>query len=259
MGLLDGKVAAVTGAGAGLGEGSALRLAAAGAAVVVNDLDPDAAQAVARRVVEEGGQALAVPGDIGEEGLPQALVDAAVKAFGGLDVMHANAGVERYKPLEETTTSDMDYLLDVDLKAALRCASVAIPQLRLRGGGSIVFTSSVQATHGLPGCVVYAAAKAGLVAAARTLAVEVGPDAIRVNTVSPGTHDTPMFRRNFEHYDTEDAKSVIDSVAAANALGRIGTADDIGNAVVFLVSEMGAYVTGTNLVVDGGFSAVKKM
>ena len=256
---LNGKVAVVTGAGAGLGEASALCLGRAGAAVVVNDLSADAANAVADSIREQGGRAVASSGDAGDWSAARRAVELAVSEFGKLDIVHANAGVERYLPLEDTSEEDMDYLLDVDLKGALALAKFAIPHLRDSGGGSIIFTSSVQATHGLPGCVVYAAAKAGICAAARTLAVEVGPSGIRVNAINPGTHDTPMFRRNFDHYDTDSKHDAIHSIELANALGRIGTADDIGHAVVFLASDESAYITGTTLVVDGGFSAVKKL
>lgn len=256
---LEGKVAVVTGAGSGLGEASARCLAAAGASVVVNDVDAEQAQRVAGSIDESGGRALAVVADIADSAEVARLVDTAVREFGGLDIMHANAGVERYKTLESTTDEDMDFLLGVDLRGALLCARHSIPAIRSRGGGSIVFTSSVQATHSLPGCVVYAAAKAGVVAAARTLALEVGEAGIRVNSVSPGTHDTPMFVRNFDNYDTDVALNVLESIKQANALKRIGTAEDIGNAVVFLCSDLAGYITGTNLVVDGGFTAVKKL
>ena len=260
MGIrLDRKVAIVTGAGSGLGEGTAACLAAAGARVIVNDIQPEEAQRVAEALVSRGFEAKAVAANIADSTEVAHLVDAAVEAFGGLDIMHANAGVERYLPLEQTTDQDMDFLLSVDLRGALLCARQAIPALRRRGGGNIIFTSSVQATHSLPGCVVYAAAKAGVVAAARTLALEVGVDGIRVNSVSPGTHDTPMFTRNFDSYQTDEALEVLESIRAANALRRIGTAGDIGNAVVFLCSDEANYITGINLVVDGGFSAVKKL
>jgi NAD(P)-dependent dehydrogenase (short-subunit alcohol dehydrogenase family) len=122
----------------------------------------------------------------------------------------------------------------------------------------MVFTSSVQATHSLPGCVVYAAAKAGVIAAARTLALEVGPLGIRVNAISPGTIDTPMLRRDLGDMNVEQADAFLEAVRAANALGSIGLPTDISDAVVFLCSDNAKYITGTNLVVDGGFTAVKK-
>lgn len=258
MGVLDGKVAVVTGAGSGLGRGSALALAGAGARVVLNDVSEAGLAETAEAVAAAGGESHVVMGDVSKIADVRALVAAAEEQFGGVDVMHANAGVERYVDLEEMSEEDLDLLLDVDLKGALLCAQAAIPAMRRRGGGSIIFTSSVQATHSLPGCVVYAAAKAGVIAAARTLALEVGGYGIRVNAISPGTIDTPMLTRDLADMNVDEADSFLDSVRAANALGRIGTPAEIGDGVVFLASAQSAYVTATNLVVDGGFTAVKR-
>ena len=152
---------------------------------------------------------------------------------------------------------DIDWILDTDLRGALLCAQCAIPALQARGGGSIVFTSSVQAYTTMPGCVVYGAAKAGLVAAARALAVEVGRDGIRVNTIAPGTVDTPMLERDLSGMNQEEAGGFLDKVRRANALGRIGDVSEIASVLVFLASDASSYVTGTTIVADGGFLAVK--
>jgi NAD(P)-dependent dehydrogenase (short-subunit alcohol dehydrogenase family) len=255
---LDGKVAVVTGAGSGLGRGSALALARAGASVVMNDVDAGGLRESEAAILAAGGIAVAQVGDVRRTADVVALVARAVTEFGGLDVMHANAGVERYVELEHTDEEDMDLLLDVDLKGALLCAQHAISAMRRRGGGSIVFTSSVQATHSLPGCVVYAAAKAGVIAAARTLALEVGGDGIRVNAISPGTIDTPMLTRDLADMDVAGAEEFLGSVQAANALGRIGRPDEIGDLVVYLASDRSSYITAANIVIDGGFTAVKR-
>jgi NAD(P)-dependent dehydrogenase (short-subunit alcohol dehydrogenase family) len=171
--------------------------------------------------------------------------------------MVANAAVGLYSDLEEMAEEDIDRVLDVNLKGALTCAQLAIPALRARGGGSIVFVSSVQAYETLRGCVVYGAAKAGLVAAARALAVEVGEHGIRVNGIAPGTIDTPMLQRDLEGMNTADADGFLDRVRGANALGRIGTVEEVADVVVFLVSDAARYVTGTTVVADGGFLAVR--
>lgn len=257
MTTLAGKVALVTGAGSGLGRGSALALARAGAAVVVNDVKRDGAAATAEEIRKAGGKSAVHVGDISKTSDVRAAIKLAVDTFGGLDVVHANAGVECYVDLEKMSDDDMDRVLDVDLKGVLLCFREAIPALRARKGGVLIATSSVQATHSLPGCVVYAGAKAAVVAAVRTLALEVGRDGIRVVAVSPGTIDTPMLTRDLADMNVADAEGFLQRVRDANTLGRIGTAAEIGDVVVFLSGPGAAYVTGTNIVVDGGFTAVK--
>lgn len=256
-GVLDGKVAIVTGAGSGIGRGSAVALAGAGASVVVNDIDTAAAGVTAERIVSAGGAAVVDGGDVSVAADVKAMVRRAVEVYGGLDILHANAGVERYVDLEQMSEADMDLLLDVDLKGVLLCAQLSIAPMRARGGGSMIFTSSVQASHSLPGCVVYAAAKAGVVAAARSLTLEVGRDNIRVNAISPGTIHTPMLTRDLDDMNTDEAENFMDRVYAANTLGRVGTAEEVGALVVFLASDAAGYISSTNIVIDAGFTAVK--
>ena len=257
QGVLAGKVAIVTGAGSGIGTGSAIALAGAGASVVVNDINTAAAGDTVDRIVASGGAAVVDGGDVSVVADVKAMVQRAVEVYGGLDVLHANAGVERYVDLEQMSTEDMDLLLDVDLKGVLLCAQYSIAPMRARGGGSMIFTSSVQASHSLPGCVVYAAAKAGVVAAARSLTLEVGRDNIRVNAISPGTINTPMLTRDLEDMNVDEAENFMDRVHAANTLGRVGTVEEVGALVVFLASDAAGYISSTNIVIDAGFTAVK--
>ena len=254
----NGKVAAVTGAGSGIGRGIAVALANAGARVVVNDLVEDGLDETLELVAAAGSEGVASIGDVRRREDVQRLVDDAAASFGGLDVMVANAAVGLYADLEVMAEDEIDRVLDVNLKGALTCAQLAIPALRARGGGSIVFVSSVQAYETLRGCVVYGAAKAGLVAAARALAVEVGEHGIRVNAIAPGTIDTPMLQRDLDGMNRADAVGFLDRVRAANALGRIGTVEEVADVVVFLVSDAARYVTGTTVVADGGFLAVRR-
>ena len=257
MPQLDGKVALVTGAASGIGRSVTLRLASEGAAVAVNDLDGDGLAETVRQVEEAGGRAVAAAGDVRRSGDLAAAIGAARTAFGGLDVVVANAAVSIYRPLEELDEETLDLVLDTDLRGPLLCAQLAIPELRRRGGGSIIFVSSVQAFITLPGCVPYAAAKAGLIAAAHALAPEVGRDGIRVNAVAPGTIDTPMLRRDLAGMNREQADAFLERVAGANALGRIGGPEEIAGVVAFLASDAASYVTGTTVVVDGGYLTVK--
>lgn len=256
---LEGKVAVITGAGSGIGRACALSLAEVGAAVVVNDIDAGAIEQTLDEVLARGGKAVGQVGDVRRPHDVSALVEFALTAFGRLDVMVANAAISTYVPFEEMSVEDMDLVLETDLRGALLCAQQSIPALRAAGGGSIVFISSVQAFVTLPGCLPYAAAKAGLVAAARALAVEVGRDGIRVNAVAPGTIDTPMLHRDLSGMNRDEAEQFMQRVNDANALGRIGRPDEIAACVVFLASDASSYVTGSTLVADGGYVAVKRI
>ena len=257
MTRLADKVAVVTGAGSGIGRACALALASAGAAVVGHDLDRIGIDETTAAVKAGGGSMAGVVGDVRGRDAVAELVQCAVSAFGGLDVMVANAAISTYVTLEAMTEDAMDDVLDTNLRGALLCAQASIGPMRERGGGSIVFVSSVQAFVTLPGCVPYAAAKAGLVAAARALAPEVGLDGIRVNAVAPGTIDTPMLHRDVSGMNQAEAESFLQRVAEANALGRIGTPAEVADVVTFLASDASRYITGTTVVVDGGYLTVK--
>lgn len=237
MGELEGKVALVTGAASGIGLATVRAFRAAGAEVVGMDLSEGA--------------------DVRKREDVEAAIATARQRFGGLDVVVANAAVSIYEEFESQSEETIDLVLDTNLRGALLCAQLAIPELRRRGGGSIVFVSSVQAYVTLPGCVPYAAAKAGLVAAALALAPEVGRHGIRVNAIAPGTIDTPMLQRDLAGMNRDEADAFLRRVEDANALGRIGRPEEIAEVAVFLASERSSYVTGTTIVADGGYLTVK--
>jgi NAD(P)-dependent dehydrogenase (short-subunit alcohol dehydrogenase family) len=255
---LEGKVALVTGAGSGIGRATAVALARAGAAVVVNDLDAAGLGETVAGVEALGGRAAAALGDVRVWGEMEAAVALARSEFGGLDVAVANAAVSVYEPFEELSEETLDLVLDTNLRGALLCARLAVPELRRRGGGGIVFVSSVQGFVTLPGCVPYAAAKLGLVAAARALAREVGRYGIRVNAVAPGTIDTPMLQRDLSGMNTDEVEQFLRRVEEANALERIGRPEEVAEVIVFLASGASSYVTGTTVTVDGGYLTVKR-
>jgi NAD(P)-dependent dehydrogenase (short-subunit alcohol dehydrogenase family) len=230
MTTLTGKVAVVTGVGSALGRSSAMALAGAGAAVLCNNLSEGAAAETAEAICSAGGMARPFAGDVSRSEDVRGLIAEAERMFGGLDTMHANAGVERYEALERMADADLDRLLAVGLKGVLLCFREAIPLLRRRGGGLLLASSSVQATHSLPSCVVYAAAKARVVAAVRTLALKVGCDNIRVLSLSPGTTDTPMLRRGLADMNLGEAEGFLQRVRDTNAPGphRHGRGDRPG-------------------------------
>jgi NAD(P)-dependent dehydrogenase (short-subunit alcohol dehydrogenase family) len=248
------RAAVVTGAAHGIGLASARAFAAAGYRVALVDVDEDALEAHAAGLP----RAVALACDITDA---DAVADtfAAVRGeFARLDALHANAGVSNYVPFAEMSVEEMRRQVDVNLLGHLYCARGALPLLEAAGGGAIVFTASVQGHLTLPGCVPYAAAKAGLMAVARALAVEVGPSRIRVNTVSPGTIDTAMLARDLAPMGSAERESFLERVRGANALGRIGDPQEVADVVVFLCSAAASYVTGEDVVVDGGYLRVKR-
>jgi NAD(P)-dependent dehydrogenase (short-subunit alcohol dehydrogenase family) len=253
-----GPVALVTGAAAGIGEASARAFGAAGYRVALADIDGTGVRAAADALQADGVETVAVEVDVADAARVKETMDTVAEAWGRLDAVHSNAGVEGDFPLAEMSLEVLRRQIDVNLLGNLLVARAAIPLLRAAGGGSIVFTASVQGHLTLPGCVPYAAAKAGLMATARALAVELGADGIRVNTVSPGTIDTPMLRRDLTDMNSDDLAAFYAQVEGANALGRIGAASEIADVVVFLCSDKASYVTGEDIVIDGGYLRVKK-
>ena len=241
MGLLDGQRAIVTGGASGIGEATARRMAAEGASVAVLDINADAARLVADSI---DGVSFSV--NVADRDATETAVNEAVAALGGLTAVFNKAGIGSLKPMETYSDKEWDLLLDVNLKGTFNVTRAAIGHLRTFGGGSIINMASVSGLRPTRGEAPYAAAKAGVIALTMSSALEYGPDGVRVNCVSPGFIRTPL---------TEFAFSVpryADPLAAATPLGRAGTPDDVADVVVFLASSLARYVTGQNIVIDGG-------
>ena len=244
---LDGKVAAVTGGGSGIGLAIASGLAAFGAQVVVSDVDARAAETAAGSLA--GDRALAVRCDVTNAADLDALVEAAVRRFGRLDVFVNNAGVSSVAPAESTSREIVDRMIDVNLKGTIwGCQAAARHFIARGGGGSIVNLASIAGVVADPGSAPYAAAKGGVVQLTRTLAVEWGRHGIRVNAIGPNYTRTPLVRSSLD--DPEKLAWIV----SRTPLGRVGEPADMVGAAVFLASDASAYVTGHVLMVDGGWS-----
>lgn len=244
-GTLRAKLAIVTGAGSGIGRAIAMRFAAEEAAVVVVDIDEQAAHKAAEDIRAAGGRALSVRADVSAAGDVEAMT-AAAERFAPISILVNNAGIVVRSPLERTSDEEWARELAVDLTSVFLCSRAVAPHMRKADGGSIINIASVA---GVVGAVspAYTAAKGGVIALSRQLAGELAPHRIRVNAVSPGFIATPLNA-------AVRAAGLEDALAARIPLGRWGRPDDVAAACLFLASDEARYVTATNLVVDGGLS-----
>ncbi|MEU1522501.1 SDR family NAD(P)-dependent oxidoreductase [Nocardia rhamnosiphila] len=258
-GRLAGKIALVTGAGSGLGRASALRFAAEGAAVAVADLDPAAADSVTAEITAAGGHALPVTVDVTSDADSRRMIAATLGEFGCLDIVFANAGINGAGNAADTTEEEWDRVVAINLKGVWLTSKYALPHLIERRTGSIINQASMGGLIGLPGIFPYAAAKGGVIAMTKQMAVTYGPDNVRVNAICPGTIPTPLvYRSRVERGAAEpDAdQAALDADAAARfPLRRLGTPDDLASIAVFLASDEANWVTGGIYTVDGGRSA----
>ena len=247
---LEGKVAIVTGGASGIGRAAAERFAAEGARVVIADLNGEEAEKVAGAIGADGGHATFVQGDVTLAEDAQEMVDTAVEGYGGLDILFNNAGLPTSpRPVEETTVEEWDRAMAVNARGAFLCSKAAIPELRRGGGGSIIITSSIMGIRTRPGFTAYAASKAAATHLARTLALELAADGIRVNCLAPVATDTPMLEAFIGDRDLEEGRAAFVSTIP---MGRLATPSDVASAAVFLASDEAAFITGAVIPVDGG-------
>ncbi len=247
-----GKSVLVTGGAAGIGAGVARRFAEAGYAVAVFDIDSAGANRMAGDV-NACSRGIAIPGDVANDGDAHRAVEETVAAFGAIDVLVNNAGIELNAPVTELTPEQWDRQLAVNLRGTFLFSKYAIERMKGRGG-AIVNISSVHAFMSWRGSAAYDATKAGIVAMTRAMAIDHGPDGIRVNAICPGYIHTPLM----DHWMAmeEDPEAAMRQIAGYHPVGRIGTPRDVAEAALFLASGAAAFITGTTLVVDGGFMVV---
>ncbi|MEE1611978.1 SDR family oxidoreductase [Microvirga sp. CF3016] len=244
------KTAIVTGASSGIGLATARLFAQEGANVVVTARRSDALNAFVAEIERAGGRAVAVAGDIRDEGLAQTLVDTAIGRFGGLDIAFNNAGTNgEMGPTPGLSLKGWNDTLATNLTAAFLGAKYQIPAMLDRGGGSLIFTSTfVGYTAGMPGVAAYAASKSGLIGLTQALATEFGPKGIRVNALLPGGTDTPLAEA---WVSTPEALAFVEGL---HALKRRARPEEIARSALYLASDASSFTTGTALLVDGGVS-----
>ncbi|GAA3340127.1 SDR family oxidoreductase [Curtobacterium pusillum] len=247
---LEGRTATVTGGAGGIGRAAAIALAAEGARVAVIDLQKEAAEAVAEEIRGSGGTAIAVGADVSSEPDVEAAVREVVDAFGGVDIAFNNAGIIRRSTAVDTSVDDWDRVFGVNVRGVFLMCKHVVPLMAGRGGGSIINTGSGWGLTGGGQAISYCASKGAVVNMTRALAIDHGPQGIRVNSVNPGDIDTGMLRDEARQLG-QDA-SVFLADAADRPLRRMGQPSEVANAVVWLASDESSFVTGAALVVDGG-------
>jgi NAD(P)-dependent dehydrogenase (short-subunit alcohol dehydrogenase family) len=258
MGEHDGRVALVTGGSQGIGRGAAVELARQGSAVVVHGQTQGPAEAVATEITKNGGHAVAVSGPIDAPRTSESAVKLALERYGRLDTLVTSAGIQRYGDVASTSEELWDEVFDVNVKGVFLVAHVALPHLRRSSSGSVVIVSSAQATATQNQVVAYTASKGALLALTRAMAVDEAAFDVRVNSVSPGSVDTPMLRQSaalFAGGEEGGAERVLANWGTAHPLGRIAKSSEVGEVISFLASPRASFVTGADIRVDGGLLA----
>ncbi|MCK5145572.1 glucose 1-dehydrogenase [bacterium] len=248
---LSGRVAVISGGASGIGLGTAKRLAECGARVGIIDINDEHGAAAVAQIVALGGQAIYVQCDVRKAESCKAAVEAIVDRFGSIDILHNNAGVAVRKNAVDLEPEEWDLALDVSLKGQYLLAKYVIPVMQKNGGGSIINTGSGWSLRGGENALAYCAMKGGSLNMTRAMALDHGRDNIRVNCICPGDVDTPMLRSECEQLGGTYDENYKDE-CAERPLARLGTVEDVANAVLFLASDMSTWVTGAHLVVDGG-------
>ncbi len=253
-GRVDGKVALVTGGASGLGAESARRLAREGAKVMLTDLAADAGQAVADEILDAGGTAAFLTQDVTDEARWGEVVAATLDRFGGIDVLVNSAGVgDGGQSILEATLEAWRRIVSINLDGTFLGVKTVAPIMVAAGRGSIINLSSILGKVGLPGASAYCASKGGVLMLTKSVALELAPLGVRVNSVHPGFIETPMVVNAFRRSENEN--EMRDTIISRHAMARLGVPREIADAIVFLASDESSFMTGSEMVVDGGYTA----
>ena len=250
-GLVQGKIALVTGGGSGIGRATALKLAKEGAKVMIADYVPEGGERTVRMIEEAGGEASFVAADVSVTKQVEAMVAKTIASYGHIDCAFNNAGIEgRMANTVECTEETWDRTIAINLKGVWLCMKYEIPQMLKQGGGTIVNTASIAGLVGFEGLPAYNASKGGVVQLTRTAALEFATKNIRVNCVCPGVIRTPMVERLLDNRSFTE-----EQLNAGEPVGRMGKPEEIAEGVLWLLSDASSFVTGHPLVVDGAWVA----
>lgn len=260
---LKGKVAVVTGSGAGIGRAAVLAFAREGANVAIVDWNEQLGQATVEEVRrlapaeagQDSGRAIFIKADVSKAADAQNIAQATFDAFGRIDILHNNAGIQTYGTVVSTDEDTWDRTLSVNLKSIYLVSKYVIPHIIERGGGAVINTASIQAWACLANSAAYVASKGGVLALTREMALDFAPHKIRVNSILPGSIDTPMLQFAASQEAEPDRAKVIEDWGKGYPLGRVGTPEEVAALVVFLASDAAAYITGSPFFIDGGMAA----
>jgi NAD(P)-dependent dehydrogenase (short-subunit alcohol dehydrogenase family) len=247
---LSGKVALVTGAASGIGRATALLFAREGATVVVADMNAEAGETVASEITRAGGRAFFEAVDVSRAADCRRVVERAMREFGAIDILFNNAGIIRRASVVDLSEEDWDRVMSVNVKSIYLMSREVIPHMRNAGGGTIINTASGWGLAGGAKAAVYCASKGAVVLLTKAMAIDHGPEKIRVNCICPGDTDTAMLRNEAQQLGEANDKFLAES--AKRPLGRVGKPEEIAQAALYLASDASSFVTGTALVVDGG-------